>query len=131
MLLRSADALARAARAADAAELAARALAIEPVSEGAFRAVIRCMALAGDRAGALELADRFEARLAELDAEPGQETRAMVERILDQLQLRLRAIEVSRDPAVKEWIADVESGRRKPKPEESPMDQFRGGGKSN
>jgi len=81
VLLRSADALARAARAADAAEMAARALAIEPLSEGAFRTVIRCMALAGDRAGALELADRFEARLAELEAEPGQETRAMVDRV--------------------------------------------------
>ena len=81
VLLRSSDALARAARAEPAAELAARALAIEPVSEPAFRIVIRCMALAGDRAGALELADRFEARLAELDAEPGQETVAMIDRV--------------------------------------------------
>ncbi len=81
VLIRSADGLARAARAADAADIAARALAIEPTSEGAFCAVIRCMALAGDRAGALELADRFHARLAELGAEPGQDTRAMVERV--------------------------------------------------
>jgi DNA-binding SARP family transcriptional activator len=81
VLLRSADALARTARAEAAADLASRALAIEPVSEPAFRAVIRCMALAGDRAGALELADRFEARLAELDAEPGQETVAMIDRV--------------------------------------------------
>jgi len=81
VLLRSADALARAARAEDAAELAARALAVEPVSEAAFRSVIRCMALAGDRAGALELVARFEARLAELDTEPGQETLAMIDRV--------------------------------------------------
>jgi DNA-binding SARP family transcriptional activator len=81
VLLRSSDALARAARAEAAAELAARALAIEPVSEPAFRAVIRCLALAGDRAGALELVDRFEDRLTELDTEPDQETVAMIERV--------------------------------------------------
>jgi len=81
VLLRSADALARSARAEAAAELAARALAIEPVSEPAFRTVIRCMALSGDRAGALELVERFEDRLAELDTEPGQETVAMIDRV--------------------------------------------------
>ena len=81
VLIHSSDGLARAARAADAADLAARALAIEPTSESAFRAAIRCMALAGDRAGALELADRFHARLAEVGAEPAEETRAMVDRV--------------------------------------------------
>ena len=88
VLLRSADALARAARAEAAADVAARALAIEPVSEPAFRTVIRCMALAGDRAGALELADRFETRLAELDAEPGRETVAMIDRVRRERGLR-------------------------------------------
>ena len=101
VLLRSADGLARAARPADAAELAARALAIEPASESAFRTVIRCMALAGDRAGALELADRFEARLAELDAELGQETRAMIERVRRERSGRHRApAEAADEPAI-------------------------------
>ena len=101
VLLRSADGLARAARAADAADLAARALAIEPVSEDALRTVIRCMALAGDRSGALELADRFEARLAEFHAEPDQETRAMVDRVRRERGVR-RAIppEGADEPAI-------------------------------
>ncbi len=38
---------------------------------------------------------------------------------------------VARHKAWKDWIAEVESGRRKPKPEESPLDKFRGGGSSN
>jgi DNA-binding SARP family transcriptional activator len=88
VLIRCADGLARAARAADAADLAARALAIEPTSELAVRTTIRCMALAGDRAGALELAERFHARLAEIGAEPEQETRAMVERVRRERGLR-------------------------------------------
>jgi hypothetical protein len=40
------------------------------------------MSLAGDRAGALELFDRFRTRLAEeVGTEPGEETRALVERV--------------------------------------------------
>ena len=39
---------------------------------------------------------------------------------------------VARHKAWKDWIAEVESGRRsKAKPEESPIDKFRGGGSSN
>jgi hypothetical protein len=88
VLVRCADGLARAARAADAADLAARALAIDPTSELALRTTIRCMALTGDRAGALDLAERFHARLAEIGAEPEQETRAMVERVRRERGLR-------------------------------------------
>jgi DNA-binding SARP family transcriptional activator len=81
VLVRYADRLARAGKAQEACALAARALAIEPGSEAAVRAALRCLALAGDRAGALELFDRFRGRLAEDGVEPGAETRALVERV--------------------------------------------------
>jgi hypothetical protein len=38
---------------------------------------------------------------------------------------------VARHKAWKDWVNDIETGRRKPKPDEPLMDQFRGGGKSN
>jgi DNA-binding SARP family transcriptional activator len=81
VLVRCADTLARSGRAQEAVGLAARALAREPSSEPAVRAALRAQALAGDRAGALELFDRFQARLAPLGVEPGEETRVLVERI--------------------------------------------------
>ena len=81
VLVRCADHLTRVARAQDGAAVAGRALAIEPTSESALRAALRARSLAGDRAGALELAERFHARLAELGVQPAAETRAMVERV--------------------------------------------------
>ena len=81
VLVRCADHLTRVARPQDAAAVAGRALAIEPTSEAALRAALRSRSLAGDRAGALELAERFHARLAELGVQPAAETSAMVERV--------------------------------------------------
>ncbi len=81
ILVRCADALVRTGKAQVACGVAARALAIEPTSEAALRASLRCLSLSGDRAGALELSDRFIVRLAELGVEPGDETRAMIERV--------------------------------------------------
>jgi hypothetical protein len=82
VLVRRSEALAQTGRTQDASMLAARALALEPTSERALGATLRCMSLAGDRAGALELFDRFRARLAEAaGTEPGEETRALVERV--------------------------------------------------
>jgi DNA-binding SARP family transcriptional activator len=81
VLIRHAESLARAARASDAADVAARALAIEPTSEAAFRAALRAQALAGDRTAALELAERFRLRLAELGGELGEESRILVGRV--------------------------------------------------
>ena len=81
ILVRCAESLARVGRAPEASGVAARALAIDPASEPAFRAAIRGQVLVGDRAGALELFDRFQSRLAELGVEPGGETLAMVERV--------------------------------------------------
>jgi DNA-binding SARP family transcriptional activator len=82
ILVRGSERLAQTGRTHDASALAARALGLEPTSERALGATLRCMSLAGDRAGALELFDRFRARLAEeVGAEPGDETRALVERV--------------------------------------------------
>ncbi|HET6578428.1 MAG TPA: AAA family ATPase [Gemmatimonadales bacterium] len=81
VLVRSAERLAREGKAQDASGLAARALAIDPASEPGVRAALRCLVLAGDRAGALELFERFRARLAAEGVEPGAETRAMAERV--------------------------------------------------
>jgi hypothetical protein len=81
VLVRGSETLAQAGRTHDASALAARALALEPTSERALGATLRCLSLAGDRAGALELFDRFRDRLAEVGAEPGEETRALVERV--------------------------------------------------
>jgi DNA-binding SARP family transcriptional activator len=81
VLVRGSETLARTGRAHDASALAARSLALEPTSERALGATLRCMSLAGDRAGALELFDRFRARLAEEGTEPGEETRTLVERV--------------------------------------------------
>ncbi len=81
ILVRSAEALSRQGRAQQASGVAGRALAMEPTSEPALRSALRCLALTGDRAGALELFDRFSARVAELGVEPGQDTKALVDRI--------------------------------------------------
>ncbi len=82
VLVRGSESLAQTGRTRDAAALAARALALEPTSERALGATLRCMSLAGDPGGALELFERFQVRLAEeLGTEPGEETRALVERI--------------------------------------------------
>jgi DNA-binding SARP family transcriptional activator len=82
VLVRGAEALAQTGRTQDASALAARALALEPTSERALGANLRCLSLTGDRAGALELFDRFRGRLAEeLGTEPGEEILSLVERV--------------------------------------------------
>jgi DNA-binding SARP family transcriptional activator len=82
VLVRGSEVLAQTGRTHEASALASRALALEPTSERAVGAALRCMSLAGDRAGALELFDRFRTRLLEeVGAEPGEETRALVERV--------------------------------------------------
>jgi len=61
---------------------ALRALELEPTAEAAARAAIRALALDGDRAGALELANRLAAGLRErLGTEPAPETRRLVDRV--------------------------------------------------
>jgi len=101
VLVRCAEHLAREGRAQEAAAVAGRALVIEPVSEPALRAALRARSLAGDRAGALELAERFYTRLADLGVQPGAETRAMVERVRRERGVRREVrTEGSDEPAV-------------------------------
>ena len=73
----------------DAAAVARRALALDPRSEPALRAAVRSLALTGDRAGSLELYDRFVARLAdELGASPSAELGTLAERVRRQRLVR-------------------------------------------
>jgi DNA-binding SARP family transcriptional activator len=89
VLVRGADALAQSGRTQDASALASRALSLDPVSERALGASLRCLSLLGDRSGALELYDRFAARLKEeVGSEPGEATLALVERIRRERSLR-------------------------------------------
>jgi DNA-binding SARP family transcriptional activator len=81
VLVRSAEALSRVGKAQQASSVAGRALALDPTSEPALRSALRCLALTGERGGALELFDRFSARLRELGVEPGEETQALVDRV--------------------------------------------------
>jgi DNA-binding SARP family transcriptional activator len=96
-LIHWADGLVRAGRSAEAWEPASRAMALEPTSEPAACAALRALALIGDRAGALELFERFNARLADLGVQPGRETTALAERI--QRERGPRTIPVRTDEA--------------------------------
>ena len=89
VLVRGGDALAQSGRTQDASALASRALSLDPVSERALGASLRCLSLLGDRSGALELYERFAARLKEeVGSEPGEETLALLERIRRERSLR-------------------------------------------
>jgi DNA-binding SARP family transcriptional activator len=65
-----------------AAQTALRAVALDRVSEAAARTAMRALALAGDRAGALRVADELAGALrGTLRTEPSAETTRMAERI--------------------------------------------------
>ncbi len=82
VLIRHTEALVAAGDMAAAQSAALRALTLEPTAEPAARAAMRALALVGDRAAALELADRLTAELRErLGTDPAPETRRLVERI--------------------------------------------------
>lgn len=79
-----------------AGEVAERALALAPTSDAACRAVLRCLALAGERAGALQRFEAFAARLAsEVGTQPDAETKRLAERVRLERTWRLPA----HDPA--------------------------------
>ncbi|MGH7613234.1 MAG: AAA family ATPase [Gemmatimonadales bacterium] len=81
-LTRLAESLFEAGDPGGAQAAALHALAIEPAAEPAARAAIRALALAGDRAAALDVADQLAAGLRErLGTEPAPETRRLVERV--------------------------------------------------
>jgi DNA-binding SARP family transcriptional activator len=88
VLVRCADTLARAGKVNEACGVSARAVALEPTSEAAFRTALRSLSLAGDRNGALELCERFRAHLAEIGVAPGADTEALIERVRRQRDVR-------------------------------------------
>jgi len=81
-IVRHAEARLAAGDPAAAAREARRALAIDRTAESAGRAVMRALALMGDRAGALRVGDELARALGdELGAAPGPETARLAERI--------------------------------------------------
>jgi DNA-binding SARP family transcriptional activator len=81
-LTKWAEAQLAAAETVGARGAALKALELEPTAELAARAAIRALALDGDRAAALALADRLGTALREqLGTEPAPETRRLVERV--------------------------------------------------
>ena len=85
VLVRRTDELLRDGLAQDAAAVALRAMALDPRSELATRAVIRSLALAGDPAAALDRYQAFARRLAEeVGGQPEPETAALADRVREQ-----------------------------------------------
>lgn len=64
-----------------AADLAQRALALDPGSDRAMHALVRTLALGGDRHAAIQAFDDFSVRLASGGLEPSRSLAALVERI--------------------------------------------------
>src|SRR6266540_1641529 len=89
-LVRCCDELLVTGALAEATRAAQGALERDPHSDAAVRTVMRCVALAGDRAGALQEFQAFAMRLkAEVGTEPDTETRALAERIRHEKAWRL------------------------------------------
>ncbi len=92
VLIRRAEELLATGGLADATQVAGRALALDRTSDAAVRAVMRCLALPGHRAEALEQFRAFAARLkAEVGTEPDAETRALAERVRHERTWRVPA----------------------------------------
>ena len=106
VLVSCADSHSEVGKVEEAREFADRALGLQPASELALRCALRCRSLAGDRAGALALFDRFQARMAaEVGAEPSEETRLLVARVrrertvqVDAQRLRSEDLTIGRPP---------------------------------
>lgn len=82
VLLRQQQDLFDAGELAEAADLAARAEALDPLANAAVRATMRCLALAGDRPGALGRYEAFAERLHRaLGMAPDQATEALAARV--------------------------------------------------
>ncbi len=82
VLVRAAEELLARGEQARAAAVAQRARAIDPAAEPAARTAMRALALAGDRAGALRVAEELARALADrLHAAPAPETVRLVDRI--------------------------------------------------
>lgn len=93
VLARHTQVLLAGGRAQEAALVSQRALGLDSLSDVAARAALTSLALAGDRAAALELYDAFARRLeGELQIEPDEETQALAERIRSQRAWRVPAV---------------------------------------
>jgi DNA-binding SARP family transcriptional activator len=89
VLVHYADELLRAGQSSEATAGAMRALGLDPGSGQAMRVTMRSMALAGDRAGALERYDAFSARLKqEIGTSPDADTEALAERVRHERSIR-------------------------------------------
>ncbi len=73
----------------EAADVSLRALELDPTSDGAVRAAMRALALAGDRAGALTHYERFEEQLEALGTAPNEETQGLAARVRKERTWRL------------------------------------------
>src|SRR6266566_3946542 len=90
VLVRCCDELLATGALAEATQAARGAWERDAQSDAALRAVMRCLALAGDRAGALKAFQTFAVRLkAEVGTEPDAETRELAERIRHERPLRV------------------------------------------
>ncbi len=88
-LLRHAEARLAAGDLLGADEPARRALQLDTTSQGALRTLMRRLALAGDRAGALALYGQFLKRAAEEGVAPEPETTALAARVRSQREWKL------------------------------------------
>ena len=94
-LLQVADRDLESGRVLEAAAAAARAQAINPVSEAAVRTMMRALALEGDRAGALKTYAELGTRLErDLKVSPSSETSGLMERIRRERDYGVRALRV-------------------------------------
>ncbi len=82
--------LERLGRPAEAAEVARRALALDPLSEAAAAALVYACALTGERGAALEVYERYATQLAAaVGGEPGPELRRLAERVRSERSWRV------------------------------------------
>jgi len=92
VLVSCAEAHVQVGKVEEACGFAGRALGLQPTSESALRCELRCRSLAGDRAGALALFERFQSRLAEeLGVGPSEETHSLMERVRRERALHTEA----------------------------------------
>jgi DNA-binding SARP family transcriptional activator len=80
-----------------AAEVAARALDLDPGANGGVQVAMKALAITGDRAGALERYEQFAQRLDDVGAAPDGDTAALAERVKRERVWRLSG-EVPTEP---------------------------------
>jgi DNA-binding SARP family transcriptional activator len=110
VLVRHANQLSSSGQVSTATQIAERAAALDPWSEVALRAVMRCLCLSGNRAAALEQYDVLTTRLTkEFQSQPEQATVQLAERIRQDRLLGLASSATQSDAA-----KDLAESRRAP-----------------